>query len=166
MFICFSCSFVYSNQSFSSLTLLQLAEKNKQKKNTLFLFSRSIEALKAQKQYWETYQCQRDFTAEISHRHFGFVHCIIAYPPPPFFSLLFFFFALFKRSGWLLSKSKRKKQEICRIYREYKWKWLKNSFNQSPLVLKRTIAPCKPWKIYECIKQKVGLVTKLHSEII
>ncbi len=60
------------------------------KKHPLSFF-RSIEALKAQKQYWETYQCQRDFTAEISHRHFGFVHCIIA-PPPLFLSHFFFFF--------------------------------------------------------------------------
>ncbi len=163
MLICISCRFVYSHQSFSSLTLLQLA------KNTLSLFFRSIEALKAQKQYWETYQCQRDFTAEISHRHFGFVHCIIAPPPPPLFFSPFFLFPppppLFKRSGWLLSKSRRKNQEICWIYREYKWKWLKNSFNQIPLVSKIT-APWKPRKIHEYIKQKNGLARKLHFEII
>lgn len=38
-----------------------------------------IGALSAQKQHWKTYQCQQDFTIEISQRHFGFVHSIIAF---------------------------------------------------------------------------------------
>lgn len=58
--------------------------------------------------HWETDHCQRDFTAEISHRHFGFVLCFIAFVSPSLFFYFSHFFlfspflTLYKRSRLLL----------------------------------------------------------------